>query len=100
MMRMERVLSWTCQLLFVSLVFLSYAHKGDAGLTSTFVRSEWPATDIPLDNEVFAVPKGHNAPQQVSIYTPDSNKFGSSTSTIFLYAQVNFLHYGFIHFDD
>ena len=55
------------QLLFVSLVFLSYIQKGNAGITSTFVRSEWPATDIPVDDESFSVPKGHNAPQQVSI---------------------------------
>ncbi|KAJ6993480.1 hypothetical protein NC653_016574 [Populus alba x Populus x berolinensis] len=33
---------------------------------SAFIRSEWPSIDIPLDNEVFAIPKDHNAPQQVS----------------------------------
>lgn len=38
---------------------------GSAGITSTFIRSEWPSIDIPLDNEAFAVPEGHNAPQQV-----------------------------------
>ncbi|KAJ6867366.1 hypothetical protein NC652_038551 [Populus alba x Populus x berolinensis] len=32
---------------------------------SAFIRSEWPSIDIPLDNEVFAVPKDHNAPQQI-----------------------------------
>lgn len=35
--------------------------------TSSFVRSEWPSTDIPLDSEVFAVPKGYNAPEQVFV---------------------------------
>ncbi|KAH7546308.1 bifunctional purple acid phosphatase 26 [Ziziphus jujuba] len=54
--------------LFVSVSFLN---KGNAGITSTFVRSEWPSTDIPIDNEAFAVPKGHNAPQQVHITQGD-----------------------------
>ncbi|KAL9251534.1 Bifunctional purple acid phosphatase 26-like protein [Drosera capensis] len=44
---------------------------GDAGLTSTFIRSEFPSADIPLDNEAFAVPKGHNMPQQVHITQGD-----------------------------
>lgn len=35
--------------------------------TSSFVRSEWPSTDIPLESEVFAVPKGYNAPEQVFV---------------------------------
>lgn len=52
--------------LIVTLFFsLSFLNKGNAGITSSFVRSEWPSIDIPVDNEVFAVPKGHNAPQQV-----------------------------------
>jgi len=50
--------------LLASFVFFS----GDvyAGITSSFVRSEFPSVDIPLNHEAFAVPKGHNAPQQVS----------------------------------
>ncbi|KAG8491675.1 hypothetical protein CXB51_014962 [Gossypium anomalum] len=34
-------------------------------------RKEWPSEDIPLDHEVFAVPTGHNAPQQklLTIYS-------------------------------
>lgn len=47
-------------------LLLSFIHNGTAGVTSDFTRSEWPAIDIPLDNEVFAIPKGYNAPQQVS----------------------------------
>ncbi|KAG9156507.1 hypothetical protein Leryth_027075 [Lithospermum erythrorhizon] len=43
----------------------------NAGITSAFIRSEFPSVDIPLDNEVFAVPKGHNAPQQVHITQGD-----------------------------
>jgi len=51
----------------ILVLVLSYVENGNAGLTSTFVRTQWPAADIPLDNEVFAIPKGYNAPQQVSL---------------------------------
>mgnify|MGYP001599465458 CR=1 len=50
-------------------ILLSFVHNGIAGLTSSFIRSEWPSTDIPLDNEAFALPKGYNAPQQVSPFS-------------------------------
>lgn len=53
------------QVIVTFFVFVSFLNSGNAGITSTFIRSEWPATDIPLDNEAFAVPNGHNAPQQV-----------------------------------
>ncbi|KAF2318110.1 hypothetical protein GH714_041456 [Hevea brasiliensis] len=52
-------------------VFSAFVNNGNAGITSSFIRSEWPATDIPLDNEVFAVPNGYNAPQQVHITQGD-----------------------------
>jgi hypothetical protein len=32
------------------------------------VRTAFPSTDIPLDSEWFAVPKGYNAPQQVKYF--------------------------------
>lgn len=47
-------------------VFLSWVKDGDAGATSSFTRSQWPAVDMPLDNKQFAVPNGYNAPQQVN----------------------------------
>lgn len=59
------------QLFIVYCGFLSFVECRAAGLTSSFVRSEWPAVDIPLENEVFALPKGHNAPQQVHITQGD-----------------------------
>ncbi|PQP97400.1 bifunctional purple acid phosphatase 26-like isoform X4 [Prunus yedoensis var. nudiflora] len=59
------------QLTLTSFVFLSCLRNGNAGITSTFIRSEYPSVDIPLDNKVFAVPKGHNAPQQVHITQGD-----------------------------
>lgn len=57
------------QLLLASLAL--NVGKGNAGMTSTFIRSEFPSTDIPLDHEVFAVPNGYNAPQQVHITQGD-----------------------------
>lgn len=58
--------AWLFNFVLATFLFLSAIKDGNAGITSSFVRSEWPSVDIPLDNEVFAVPKGQNAPQQVS----------------------------------
>ena len=68
MPKVARPPSLLLQLTLTSFIFLSFVNNGNAGITSTFIRSEWPSVDIPLDNEVFVVPKGHNAPQQVSIH--------------------------------
>ncbi|KAK7264868.1 hypothetical protein RJT34_32481 [Clitoria ternatea] len=54
-----------------SFVLLSCIRGGTAGITSSFIRSEFPAVDIPLDHEAFSVPKGYNAPQQVHITQGD-----------------------------
>ncbi|KAL4397842.1 hypothetical protein HN51_002376 [Arachis hypogaea] len=54
-----------------SFVFLSSVKDGSARITSSFVRSEYPSADIPLDHEAFAVPRGYNAPQQVHITQGD-----------------------------
>lgn len=48
------------------LTLLLSLNNGTARITSRFIRTEWPSVDIPLDNKVFDIPKGHNAPQQVS----------------------------------
>lgn len=55
------------QLVVIGYVLLSFLNSVYAGVTSSFIRSEWPSVDIPLDNEVFAVPNGYNAPEQVSV---------------------------------
>lgn len=47
-------------------VLLSFLNNVYSGITSSFIRSEYPAVDMPLDNEVFAIPDGYNAPQQVT----------------------------------
>ncbi|KAG6431551.1 hypothetical protein SASPL_109630 [Salvia splendens] len=52
------------ELLLFSSVLLSCICNGNAGVTSAFVRNEWPSVDIALDDQAIAVPKGYNAPQQ------------------------------------
>lgn len=56
------------QFLLVVVLVLNSLENGSAGITSTYIRTEWPSTDIPLDNQVFEIPKGHNAPQQVFFF--------------------------------
>ncbi|PON59496.1 Acid phosphatase [Trema orientale] len=73
MAEVARRQSMLLQFIVTFSVFLSFLTNGNAGITSTFIRSEWPATDIPLENEAFAVPNGHNAPQQVHITQGDYN---------------------------
>ncbi|KAL0334008.1 UNVERIFIED_CONTAM: Bifunctional purple acid phosphatase 26, partial [Sesamum angustifolium] len=63
--------SMLVQLLLLSSILLTCVSNGNAGVTSSFIRNEWPSVDIPLDNEVFAVPKGYNPPQQVHITQGD-----------------------------
>ncbi|XP_030544519.2 bifunctional purple acid phosphatase 26-like [Rhodamnia argentea] len=63
--------SWFIQIIFTAITFLSCGGRAYGGITSTFIRSEWPSVDIPFDNEAFAVPKGDNAPQQVHITQGD-----------------------------
>ncbi|PKA62804.1 Purple acid phosphatase 2 [Apostasia shenzhenica] len=43
----------------------------DAGATSAFVRKVEKTVDMPLDSDVFRVPCGYNAPQQVHITQGD-----------------------------
>ncbi|KAM1201310.1 hypothetical protein FF1_017592 [Malus domestica] len=67
-----RTESTLLRIILTSFVLLSLLRSGNAaGITSTFIRSEHPSVDIPLNNKVFAVPKGYNAPQQVHITQGD-----------------------------
>ncbi|XP_055960427.1 bifunctional purple acid phosphatase 26-like isoform X3 [Mercurialis annua] len=59
------------QFVAVLFSFLNFSENVNAGMTSSFTRSQAPSTDIPLDNQVFAVPKGYNAPQQLHITQGD-----------------------------
>ncbi|XP_020697635.1 purple acid phosphatase 2-like [Dendrobium catenatum] len=51
--------------------FSALAGLCDAGKTSAFVRKDEKAVDMPLDSDVFRVPPGYNAPQQVHITQGD-----------------------------
>lgn len=42
-----------------------------SGVTSSFMRSLMASVDMPLDNEVFAMPKGYNSPEHVHITQGD-----------------------------
>lgn len=42
----------------------------NGGVTSSFVRKVEKTIDMPLDSDVFSVPPGYNAPQQVSSNSP------------------------------
>ncbi|OMO87506.1 hypothetical protein CCACVL1_08988 [Corchorus capsularis] len=50
---------------------LSISEVCNGGITSTFVRNKDLANDMPLDSDVFKVPPGYNAPQQVHITQGD-----------------------------
>ncbi|KAI4298296.1 hypothetical protein L6164_031873 [Bauhinia variegata] len=52
-------------------LLLNVAILCNGGKTSTFVRKVEKTVDIPLDSDVFAVPSGYNAPQQVHITQGD-----------------------------
>ena len=56
-------------LILACFVLLDFVSNANAGITSSYVRSEFPAVDMPIDAEVFAAPKGKNAPQQVRFMT-------------------------------
>ncbi|KAL8143820.1 hypothetical protein V2J09_016852 [Rumex salicifolius] len=50
---------------------LQNAASCDAGKTSSFVREAAKAIDMPLNSDVFSIPPGYNAPQQVHITQGD-----------------------------
>ncbi|XP_044464881.1 bifunctional purple acid phosphatase 26-like [Mangifera indica] len=70
---MRQLYFWLFKVILISYASLGNWKCESAGITSAFLRSEWPSIDIPLDNEAFAVPNGHNAPQQVHITQGDYN---------------------------
>lgn len=59
---------WNCfsfQLVFTISFVFSTAEVCNGGITSSFVRNSDLSRDMPLDSDVFRVPPGYNAPQQV-----------------------------------
>ncbi|XP_031127284.1 purple acid phosphatase 2 [Ipomoea triloba] len=58
-----------CYLLAV--VLAAVMNAAIAGITSSFIRKVEKTVDMPLDSDVFRVPPGYNAPQQVHITQGD-----------------------------
>ncbi|KAL5975077.1 prolyl aminopeptidase [Asimina triloba] len=67
------LLSW----LAVALVLVSAAVQCNGGITSSFVRKVEKTVDMPLDSDVFGIPPGYNAPQQVMIAAFSSSSVSS-----------------------
>ena len=55
-------------LLILGLVLNSLLLFCHGGRTSSYVRRLEATVDMPLDSDVFRVPPGYNAPQQVRIH--------------------------------
>jgi hypothetical protein len=61
----------TSFLLLLALVVLNLLFLCNGGTTSTFVRKVEKGINMSLESDVFAVPSGYNAPQQVHITQGD-----------------------------
>lgn len=59
-------IQWVANFVVLGLV-LNLGLVCNGGKTSTFVREIDRSLDMPLDSDVFKVPPGYNAPQQVYI---------------------------------
>lgn len=62
------VVSWDYSVLvplFLVFFILSDLELCNGGITSSYVRNDDLSLDMPLDSDVFRVPPGYNAPQQV-----------------------------------
>lgn len=53
---------------YVGMLLLHAPLMSNGGTTSSFKRKEEKGRDMPLDSDVFQVPKGYNAPQQVIFF--------------------------------
>ncbi|KAI9118014.1 hypothetical protein K1719_010346 [Acacia pycnantha] len=58
-------------LLMAGFLYIINADVSEGGITSSFLRSYNYSLDMPLDSDVFRVPPGYNAPQQVHITQGD-----------------------------
>lgn len=55
----------TLACLLTSLILIPLVELTQAGLTGSYVRTNGLSSDMPLDSDVFRLPTGYNAPQQV-----------------------------------
>jgi hypothetical protein len=65
------------------------AHRRPRGVTSTYRRKHQASDDMPLDADVFAVPPGRNAPQQVHITLGDQTGTSMLVSWVTAEAEGN-----------
>ncbi|KAM3220312.1 purple acid phosphatase 2 isoform X1 [Capsicum annuum] len=70
-MGVSRMGYFGCNILVVLVLVLNESHLCNGGVTSSFVRKVDKTIDMPLDSDVFRVPPGYNAPQQVHITQGD-----------------------------
>ncbi|KAL5847730.1 hypothetical protein ACOSQ3_011254 [Xanthoceras sorbifolium] len=62
---------WDFVVLILVLLISTVAEFSNGGRTSSFVRTANLSLDMPVDSDVFRVPPGYNAPQQVHITQGD-----------------------------
>ncbi|KAJ6412090.1 hypothetical protein OIU84_005200 [Salix udensis] len=70
-----------------------YQEISNGGITSSYVRNDDLSLDMPLDSDVFRVPPGYNAPQQVHITQGDHE---GKEGFILKYKYFNYTS-GYIH---
>ncbi|XP_038990476.1 purple acid phosphatase 2-like isoform X1 [Phoenix dactylifera] len=103
--------------LALSLVVVELAGRCHGGVTSSFVRKTEKTVDMPLDSDVFRVPPGYNAPQQVHITQGDHDGaaiivswvtqdepgssavlYGTDKNKLEFYAEGKYTHYKFYNY--
>lgn len=68
-------LKWKCDK-YKNIIVVSFGVLGliaevcSGGITSSYLRNDDLGRDMPLDSDVFRVPPGYNAPQQVLLPMP------------------------------
>ncbi|KAL8141214.1 hypothetical protein V2J09_007235 [Rumex salicifolius] len=67
---------------FVGVLLSSFSQHCNGGTTSKFARGNNISADMPIDSDVFKVPPGYNAPQQVHITQGDLEGKGVIVSWI------------------
>ncbi|KAG7971798.1 hypothetical protein I3843_07G152800 [Carya illinoinensis] len=75
---------WDCGggVLLVGCLILSVLELCSCGITSAYVRNADLSLDMPIDSDVFRVPPGYNAPQQVHITQGDHEGKGVIVSWV------------------
>ncbi|KAL9675989.1 hypothetical protein QQ045_004200 [Rhodiola kirilowii] len=70
-LRLNDAMALALTLCYLALIIFSTADFCHGGVTSRYVRKLQESQDMPLDSDVFRLPPGYNAPQQVHITQGD-----------------------------